>query len=178
MPRGINEIEPVSALLQRLAVVLPANTQFAADGGTVLVNNDDPVFMYGQYTSGVQTGALTFPVLLIQEDGDTAARTYYQQWKLNDLVVFATLIYPYQAQAQTMNTIWTTWGLDLRRMRSNVQDSPRLKDANGVQYAERAYNLKISGRRDGSVDNDTYGFSVLKRWLELHFDLAVYTSVG
>jgi hypothetical protein len=176
MPTPRTPEEAITDVLQQLAVQMPANTDFLNNAGTVLVNSDDAVYQNGIYQAGVKIADLRWPVLLIQENGSITKRVHYRAWKVQPLHVVAYLMVPWQVGTLSFNTIWGNFGVDLRRMQANITDNPRLKDTNGVFHAERAYDLKVSNRRQGAIDEQTYAFPVLKRWLDMTFDLPAYTS--
>ncbi len=170
--------EAILDVLNQLAVQMPLSTDFANNNGMVLVNNDDAIYQNGVYQAGVLIEPLRWPVLLIQESGSMTRRVHYRAWKVKPLQVRATLITPWQYGQMSFNTIWGNFGVDLRRMQANITDKPRLVDGNGIAHAERAYDLKISNRRESSIDLESYPFSVLRRWLDMTFDLPAYMSAA
>lgn len=177
MPRNPNDSETVSGVFTQLGVQLPQNTAFAAEGGTVLVNNDDAIYQYAVYSGAQQTAPLVWPVLLIQENGQKTKRHAVRVWKISELYIRATLMLPWQPQTMTLNTIWANFGADLRLMQANIEDSPRLVDTGGAQHAERVNEIVISKRFDQALNQLDYGFSVVRRWLDLTIELPPYNSL-
>jgi hypothetical protein len=177
-PRNPNDTETVAGVLSQLAVQLVANTDFQNDNGTVLINSDDAIYQGGIYANGNLVQPMTWPVLLIQENGQTVKRIAYRTWKIAPLQVIVFLLLPWQPQTMSLNSIWTAFGTDLRRMQANIEDNPRLVDSGGHSHVERTNQISISNRRQGSIDEQSYAFPVVKRWMELSFDLPTYTSAS
>lgn len=176
MPRSPNDTETVSGVLAQLAVQMVPNTAFAAAGGTVLVNNDDPLYQYGIDVNTLQTAPLVWPVLLIQENGQKTKRHAPRVWKISEFYLRVTMLIPWQPQGKTINTLWSNFGADLRLMQANLEDKPRLVDSGGNPHAERINEIVISKRFDLSLNMQDYGFSVVRRWMDLTLELPPYVS--
>lgn len=177
MPRSPNDTETVLGALTQLGVQLVPNTAFAASSGTVLINNDDAIYQYANFQGAQQTSPLIWPVLLIQENGQKTKRHAVRVWKISELYVRATMMLPWQPQTMTLNTIWANFGADLRLMQANIEDGPRLVDTGGAQHAERVNEIVISKRFDQAINQLDYGFSVVRRWMDLTLELPPYVSL-
>jgi hypothetical protein len=114
-----------------MLTVLTANTRLAT-GGSASVNDA---------TALMQLTA-KFPAVLLTEGQQTSARIAYRKVQTK-LTVIGEYYDQWVQQSSTTASVWQNIADDLRRMRSNLEDNPRLV-VSGTAYAKGVVHVELS----------------------------------
>lgn len=165
MPRGVDDgIQPIQ-IMQTLATVLPANTNLGALNGTVAINSRNLLL----------ANAATWPALVLWEGAQSSARIYWKLWQAK-LVVMAVYYARWDQTNQSLDDVWANVDQDIRRMKANIEDNPRLF-VNGTRYALDVTLITLSPFAAMLNDKD-YGFPVVERSLSIQVNIQPYTSAS
>lgn len=170
--RTPNDTQTIDQVLSAVQIVALPNTYQFQSGGSILINDD----------SSIDLGQAVWPVLFIQEAGAGTRRQTWYTWRKDKLHVRLTLLNVWQSQPTTIASLWNQEGLDLYRMQANLEDNPRLgilsglSNPAGTPNAEAILSFQVSNRLEEGLDDRSYSFSVVKRWLDIELSLKPYHS--
>ena len=163
--RNLNEPYTAAQILQQVATVAIANTSLEVAGGSVLINTREPLYQ----------GQATWPALVVWEGPQSSARIYWYLWQPK---VTAILLYMnrWDQNNTSIDTLWSAIDTDLRRMKSNLEDNPRIYLTGNAHAADIA--LMTLSPFAGNVNKTDYVFPVVERQLIVQLNLAPYMSRG
>ncbi len=162
----INDVISPLQAINALATVATAGTRLASVGGTVLVNRRADALM--------QTGH--WPFLSLIESSQSTGRIEWRTWqtKLAVLCIYADRFD--QQGSVAIDTLWATIDTDLRLMKANIENNPRLM-VGGVQNALDIAEFILSPYQ-GEMNTKDYPVPVVERILQIHLNLPSYRSTG
>jgi hypothetical protein len=163
--RNVNEPFTAAQILQEVATVATPNTALLAANGAVLINTREPLYQ----------AQATWPALILWEGPQSSARIYWYLWqpKLTAICVYMNR---WDQNNTLIDTLWSAIDTDLRRMKSNLEDNPRIY-VSGTAYAADITLVTLSPFA-GNVNRTDYVFPVVERQMIVQINLAPYTSRG
>lgn len=158
-------ITPLQAVNALATVALPG-TRLQTVNGTVLINQRAQALMQQAH----------WPMLACVESSQSTGRIEWRTWqtKLAVLCVYADR---YDQQAGIpIDTIWASIDADLRIMKANIENNPRLVISGAMNALDIAEFILTPYQ--GEMNTTDYPVPVIERILQVHLNLPPYTSTG
>lgn len=161
--RTLNEPVTILQIINAMATVATPNT--AASFGTVLVNTKEPLY----------TASAIWPAAVFWEAPQSTARIGWKLWQTK-LTIVCQYMGRVDQNTQNYDTVWETVDLDLRRMKANLEDNPRIF-LNGTRYVADIALMTLSPFV-GNINQKDYTVQVAERQMTIQVNLAPYISAG
>lgn len=160
--RTANDPIDDTGLLNALAGIIPPGTQFALDGGSVLVNTWDPV----------EQGTTTYPVIVLETGDQTTRHAGWRTWQ-DTLLVKMCYVDRWDTQTATMSQMRARIKADLQLIKSNIQDNSNVI-INGTPHNVNLRRIIITGYGARAERNSPY--YVVSCYTSLEFHMPLYLS--
>lgn len=167
MPRTLDEPITAAQVLTALGAILPASTNLGARNGTVSLNSRQPFV----------ANKASYPGLVIFEGGQSTARISWRLWQTK-ITVDCEYYYAWQnvPKSTTIDQIWATIDTDLRRMKSNLMDNPRL--INGGQRWALDVAVITMSPYEAEINDKDFAVPVIMRDMTVQINLPPFLSAA
>jgi hypothetical protein len=161
--RNLNEPITILQVLNAIKTVAIPNT--VVENGTVLVNTKELLF----------SAQATWPAAVFWEAPQSTARIGWKLWQTK-LTCVCLYMSRYDQNTTDLDSLWETVDLDLRRMKANLEDNPRVY-LNGTRYVADLTMMTLSPFV-GDVNQKDFMIPVVERQMSIQVNLAPYISLG
>jgi hypothetical protein len=162
--RNLNEPVTIFQVMTEIAAVAKPNT-IVGSGGTVLVNTKELLY----------TANATWPAVVFWEAPQSTARIGWKLWQ-SKLTCVALYMGRYDQNTEDIDSIWATVDLDLRRMKANLEDNPRVYVGTTRYVAD--ITLVTLSPFVGNVNQKEFMIPVVERQMSIQINLGPYASAG
>lgn len=165
MPRSNNEPVTGALLIAALEAVMVPNTLFQAAGGTALVNSRKQLY----------TNDAVWPALVMFEGPQSTARIAWRTWQ-SKITVLGQYYARWDQNNIPLDTLWETIDGDLRLMKANLTDNPRVF-VSGTRWALDIVMVALSPY-EAMVNERMFSFPVVERNITIQVNLTPYVSAS